>query len=58
MQIQTYSKIDEFLDSAGDFLTADEVVNGLILGITMRTKQDPSRLPAPPRAVQFWCRQT
>ena len=48
MQTQTYSKIDEFLGSAGDFLVADEVVNGLILGVTMRAQQDPSRLPAPP----------
>ncbi len=54
MQIQTYTKIDDFLAASDSFLAADEAANSLILGVAMHAQQDPSRLPKKP----YWATVT
>lgn len=42
-QLTIHDTIDDFLASAGAELATDEVTNGLMLGVTLRLQQNPSR---------------
>lgn len=48
LQLTIHTNINDFLSAAERDLARDEVTNGLMLGVALRVKQDPSRYQAAP----------
>lgn len=48
LQLTVHADIDAFLAAAEGELTRDEVTNGLMLGVALRLKQDPTRFEHAP----------
>lgn len=48
LQLTVHTDIDTFLAAAENDLARDEVTNGLMLGVALRLKQDPSRFEHAP----------